>query len=58
MKLREQDKIRIENIAKQTLQTPLEIWAYGSCVNGDAQLRNFNLNKKRDSNEYFTIMCI
>ncbi|MEA1919413.1 MAG: nucleotidyltransferase domain-containing protein [Campylobacterota bacterium] len=36
MKLREQDKIRIENIAKQTLQTPLEIWAYGSRVNGDA----------------------
>lgn len=36
MKLREQDKIRIENIAKQTLRTPLEIWAYGSRVNGDA----------------------
>lgn len=36
MKLREQDKIRIENIVKQTLHTPLEIWAYGSRVNGDA----------------------
>lgn len=36
MKLREQDKIRIENIVKQTLRTPLEIWAYGSRVNGDA----------------------
>ncbi len=36
MKLREKDKIRIETLAKQTLRTPLEIWAYGSRVNGDA----------------------
>ena len=36
MKLRDQDRIRIESIARETLKTPLEIWAYGSRVNGDA----------------------
>ena len=36
MKLREQDRVKIEDIAKKTLHTPLEIWAYGSRVNGDA----------------------
>lgn len=36
MKLREEDRIRIESISKEILKTPLEIWAYGSRVNGDA----------------------
>ncbi len=36
MKLREKDQTRIEAIAKETLRTPLEIWAYGSRVSGDA----------------------
>lgn len=36
MILREQDKIIIDNIARKTLKTPLEIWAFGSRVNGDA----------------------
>ncbi|MEA3331226.1 MAG: nucleotidyltransferase domain-containing protein [Campylobacterota bacterium] len=36
MLLRKKDKISILNLAKQTLKTPLEIWAYGSRVNGDA----------------------
>lgn len=36
MLLRKEDRVRIEYIARQILQTPLEIWAYGSRVNGDA----------------------
>lgn len=36
MILRNKDKVSIINIAKKTLKTPLEIWAYGSRVNGDA----------------------
>jgi len=36
MKLREQDRVRIESIAQEILKIPLEIWAYGSRVNGDA----------------------
>jgi len=36
MKLREEDRVKIQSIAIQTLKTPLEIWAYGSRVSGDA----------------------
>ena len=36
MLLRNKDRVSILHIAKQTLKTPLEIWAYGSRVNGDA----------------------
>lgn len=36
MILRNKDKVSIINIAKKTLKTPLEIWAYGARVNGDA----------------------
>ncbi len=36
MLLREEDRVRIDAIARETLKTPLEIWAYGSRVNGDA----------------------
>ncbi|MDQ6990277.1 MAG: nucleotidyltransferase domain-containing protein [Mariprofundaceae bacterium] len=36
MILREKDKQQLLAIASRTLHTPLEIWAYGSRVNGDA----------------------
>jgi len=36
MKIRNQDKQKIEKIVQITLKTPLEIWAYGSRVNGEA----------------------
>jgi len=36
MLLREKDKVLIHNLAKKTLQTPMEIWVYGSRVNGEA----------------------
>jgi len=36
MLLRQKDRVSILTIAQQTLKTPLEIWAYGSRVNGDA----------------------
>jgi len=36
MFLREKDKQQLLAIASRTLHTPLEIWAYGSRVNGDA----------------------
>lgn len=36
MLLRNKDKVSIIDIAKKTLKTPLEIWAYGSRVDGDA----------------------
>jgi predicted nucleotidyltransferase len=34
--LRKKDKDRIITIAKDTLKTPSQLWAYGSRVNGDA----------------------
>ncbi len=36
MIIREKDKQQLLTIAARTLHTPLEIWAYGSRVNGDA----------------------
>ncbi len=36
MLLRQKDKKAIKEIAKLTLKTQSEIWAYGSRVNGDA----------------------
>ncbi len=36
MLLREEDRLKIDEIARKTLKTPLEIWAFGSRVNGDA----------------------
>lgn len=36
MILREKDKQQLYTIASRTLHTLLEIWAYGSRVNGDA----------------------
>ena len=36
MLLRKKDRDAIVEIANDTLKTPLEIWAYGSRVNGDA----------------------
>ena len=36
MMLRDKDKQQLFAIASRTLHTPLEIWAYGSRVNGDA----------------------
>jgi len=36
MLLRAKDKQQLFAIASRTLHTPLEIWAYGSRVNGDA----------------------
>ncbi|MBN2825227.1 MAG: nucleotidyltransferase domain-containing protein [Campylobacterales bacterium] len=36
MILRTKDRDSIIKIAQQSLQTPLEIWAFGSRVNGDA----------------------
>lgn len=36
MLLRNQDKQQLLCIAAKTIQTPIEIWAYGSRVNGDA----------------------
>ena len=36
MLLRDKDRVNIELLAKKTLKTPSQIWAYGSRVNGDA----------------------
>lgn len=36
MLLREKDRVEICRIANETLKSPLEIWAFGSRVNGDA----------------------
>lgn len=36
MLLREKDKAKIISLAKKTFNTPFNIWAYGSRVNGEA----------------------
>ena len=36
MLIRPQDKEQIISLAKQTLNQPLKLWAYGSRVNGEA----------------------
>ncbi len=36
MHLREKDRIRIIALAEKCFQSPIEIWAYGSRVNGDS----------------------
>ncbi len=36
MLIREQDKLKIIELASSSIKTPSELWAFGSRVNGDA----------------------
>lgn len=58
MLIRDKDKLEIIKIAKETIKTPSQIWAFGSRVNGDAHDTSdldlvilSNDNKKLDINE-------
>jgi len=50
--LREKDRLEIIRIAKESFKTPLEIWAYGSRVNGEAHdMSDLDLVVLTDSKE-------
>ena len=59
MLLRDKDKKEILKIAKKTFKTPIQLWAYGSRVNGQAHdMSDLDLallsydNQKIDIDEY------
>jgi predicted nucleotidyltransferase len=61
MLIRDKDKLEIIKIAKETIKTPSQIWAFGSRVNGDAHDTSdldlvivSNSNKKIDIDEFMS----